>query len=101
MSEWFRWQGENFYAVRGDDRQSVMRVTVRGFGDGRLLFEETVDLGEDQVEALATRHAVHLADYSRYIIEIEFMDEPDPLQRFFRFGTDPAAMVWPVAVTGK
>ena len=76
-----------------------MRVAVRGYGDGRLLFEEIVEeLETDETadfRAIAQKHVDRVAEYKRHMIELEFLDDaPDP-NRFFRFGTDPRGMVKP------
>ena len=76
-----------------------MRVAVRGYGDGRLLFEEIVEESEEDdtadFRAIAQKHVDRVAEYKRHMIELEFLDDaPDP-NRFFRFGTDPRGMVKP------
>jgi hypothetical protein len=32
------------------------------------------------------------------MVELEFLDEPNPHHRYFRFGTNPAGMVLPIAI---
>jgi hypothetical protein len=80
-----------------------VRIIVRGFIRGAKQFEErhSVDDGTDQIERLAERHALALLALpggENHMIEIEFPDEADPLQRFFRIGTSPDGMVNPIAV---
>jgi uncharacterized protein YfcZ (UPF0381/DUF406 family) len=77
------------------------RVAIRGWRDGVLEFEESVSAADGELEqmlpVLAQRHARDLmAD--PHMIEIEFLDEADQLQRFFRFGTDPRGMARPLRV---
>lgn len=76
-----------------------MRIAVRGYVGEKLLFEDRVDIEDDMqaIEALATSHAKRLMDYP-HTVEIEFLDEPDPNARFFRFGTQTTGMVGPVAI---
>jgi hypothetical protein len=74
-----------------------MRVAVRGYVGYDLIFQEIHEVEEVDLEKLAFDHAKMLA-YTKHMIEFEFLDEPDPLKRFFRFGTDPTRMVDPMGL---
>jgi hypothetical protein len=80
----------------------VMRVVIRGFAGGTILFEDRVDLGEADMEGLlpqlAEAHATAMAEHRLHMIEIEFLDEANEKERFFRFGTDPSGMVVPIEI---
>lgn len=81
----------------------TIRLAIRGFADGNhLQFEERVEIPEDQLSevlpVLGKKHANALVSHQLHMIEIEFLDEADLNQRFFRFGTDPAGMVLPIAI---
>lgn len=80
----------------------TVRLAIRGFVHGKRLFEERVevdpDLMEDLLPGLASQHAAAMASHDLHMIEIEFLDEPDVNERFFRFGTDPAGMVMPIEI---
>lgn len=57
--------------------------------------EATVDM----IAKLAAKHAARmLVEHPLYMIEFEWLDETDPLERFTHFGTDPRAMAMPVAL---
>lgn len=81
----------------------MIRLKIRGYAGGKLEFEDTVTVPvsglEDVIAPLAEKHAQALASQEKMMIEIEFLDEPDPNERFFRFGTDPSRMVQPVLLT--
>jgi hypothetical protein len=79
-----------------------MALAIRGFADKNLVLDVriTVDPAnlDKMIPKLAAEHAAKLADHELHRIELEFLDEPDPNERFFRFGTDPAGMVMPIAI---
>lgn len=54
--------------------------------------DDTVGLAK-----VAERHALRLKG-ELHMIEIEFLDEPDREQRFFRMGTDPRRMAEPMVL---
>jgi hypothetical protein len=81
----------------------MIRLAIRGYVEGHQQFEELVTLPdpaavEHMIPVLATKHATALADHKLHMIEIEFLDEPNPLERFFRFGSDPRLMRCPIAL---
>ena len=81
----------------------MTRLAIRGFIGGVKQFEERIDVSEsgEEIEGLVEKHALDLLSRpggDKHMIEIEFLEERDPLQRFFRMGTDPAAMVAPIEV---
>jgi hypothetical protein len=79
----------------------MTRLAIRGYAGRRIIFEEFTDLGDDDIEdllpELAEKHVLRLVG-SPHMIEIEFLDEPNVNERFFRFGTDPSSMVAPLRV---
>lgn len=77
-----------------------MKVVIRGWGDGQLIFKDTMDTEAADVDpaALAALHGQKLERYEKHMIEFEWCDELDPMQRYTRFGTDASMMVQPLAV---
>jgi hypothetical protein len=73
-----------------------MNIAVRGYSDGKLLFEETVALTRENVEAVMYSHVARIQKYQQHMLEIEFVDDAPSPMRFFRFGTDPGGMIIPI-----
>jgi len=77
-----------------------LRVAVRVFVQGGLRSEEYFQWSllslNQEIPRLAEKHAL-LCLQQPTMIELEFLDEPDPQERFFRIGTDPRGMVQPTA----
>lgn len=77
-----------------------VHLAIRGFLGRKVIFEERAELDardwEKILPEMATKHAKAMASHQLHMIEIEFLDEPDVNQRFFRFGTDPAGMIAPI-----
>jgi hypothetical protein len=80
----------------------MIHVAIRGYGSGKKQFEDRIMLDDQSLEklvpGLAEKHSTALAAHQLHMIEIEFLDEPDPNQRFFRFGTDSFDMVNPIRI---
>jgi hypothetical protein len=79
-------------------------LIFRGFVAGELVYEQAASFDSSAeldrlLPALAQEHSTLLPDDDRPVmLEVEFLNEPDPLQWYIRFGTDPAGMVVPMAV---
>jgi hypothetical protein len=77
----------------------LANFTVRVYIDNELASEQSLSMAFDDfpdwLKTLAEQHA-ELALMGLVMIEVENLDEPDPLRRFMRVGTDPRRMVAPV-----
>ncbi len=72
-----------------------MRVAIRGFIARKLQFDERADIVSNNLHDLAEHYTLRLLSLpggDRHMIEIEFLDEPDRSERYFRFGTDKRAL---------
>jgi len=78
------------------------RLAIRGYLKSTKLWESQVEIDSEKLDellpSLAEQHAEECASGKLTMIEIEFLDEPDPNERFFRFGTDPSGMVMPIGI---
>jgi hypothetical protein len=75
----------------------AMEITVilRGFAANQQIFEETIRVASSTgLVALVKGHPL-LVGYPRYMIEVEFVEEPDPDLRFQRYGNDPVLLSMP------
>lgn len=83
----------------------MVRLAVRGYawvaGEGKKIERitrfndklEIPDLNLDvELEKIGYEQAMKLASDEYHMIEIEFLDEPNPRLRFTRFGTVPWGM---------
>jgi hypothetical protein len=80
----------------------MTRIRRRAWiGGVKVCDEETDETSVRRADAEAwVRDMLRRFDGDKYphLFELEFLDEPDPEQRFFRFGTDAARMVAPLAI---
>lgn len=76
-------------------------MAIRGFAEGRKIFEDFISVDDADLEDLAPTlietHALQLSAHPLHMIEIELLDAPCE-ERFFRFGTDPSGMVTPLEI---
>lgn len=83
----------------------TIRLAIRLFGSGKLIHEDRLAVLSEHIDTLipqlVAEHLERLADHPKNMVEIEFLDEPNLQQRFYRMGTDPGGMAAPIAVTRK
>lgn len=81
-----------------------MRFVFRLYKNGALWRTEKHTVPEERFEQiirdLATRHATEVCTsaHAEFMIEVECLDEPDPMERFLRFGSDPSGMLFPLRI---
>lgn len=81
-----------------------MRFIFRLYKNGALWRTEKHTVPEDGfeqlIEDLGYRHATELCTSAdaKFMIEVECLDEPDPMERFLRFGNDPSGMLIPLRI---
>lgn len=79
---------------------TMLHLMIRGYLGRVMQFAQPWEIAEDDLDTvvptLAVQHATAMAEGRLGMLEIEFLDEPDVNQRFFRIGVDPSGMVRPM-----
>lgn len=79
-----------------------MKIAFRLYKRGKLILDEAHDVTEDKWKDLAQQlgkeHAEEMFKHP-HIVEVEFLDQPNPAFRFFRFGTDVERMKNPLRIS--
>lgn len=81
----------------------TIRIKLRGFKSGKLVWEREVvfidSVGMDRIiPTLAAEHVEEIKAGTLGMVEMEFLDEADPMHRFFRIGVEPEGMVMPLRI---
>lgn len=77
----------------------MIRLAIRTYKRGVLQTVERIEVSMEDMQNvltdLASKHAEAMIETPGHV-EIEFLDEPNVNERFFRIGTDFSCMVKPV-----
>jgi len=80
----------------------IVHLAIRGYLKSTLQWESLVDIDSDKLDellpSLAEKHAEECVAGKLGMIEIEFLDEPNENERYFRMGVDPSGMVMPMEI---
>jgi hypothetical protein len=82
-------------------RRGTTRAQIRIWKNNVLVLSERREIPDDGegMENLAHKHVLELGLLDApHMVEFEFLDEPNVLERFARFGTDGRRMDNPIAV---
>lgn len=78
-----------------------IRLAIRTYSRGVLQSCERIEVSPDELQNvlpdIAHKHAAAMLGAPGHV-EIEFLDEPNIEERFFRIGTDPSCMRDPMRV---
>jgi hypothetical protein len=76
----------------------ALRLVVRGYLKSVRQWERSGEVPNPKLQGLMREHATGIANGTLDMIEIEFLDEPDVMKRFFRIGSNPDLMVMPIKI---
>lgn len=79
--------------------EAPVRLAIRVYSNGVLQSVERIERTMDELSRMLPRLAEQHGEAMSLVpghVEIEFLDEPDVEQRFFRLGTDPRHMIKPM-----
>lgn len=74
----------------------TIRLAIRGYLGDTLVFERALSTDEESIDALVEEHTWGIVEGNIDMLEFEFLDEPDPFQRFLRLGTNTQRMAAPM-----
>lgn len=78
----------------------ITSIAVRLWVENALAAEDILEISDRDtalIDALLAKYLA-LAGEQPHMVELEFLDECDPLQRYFRIGTDPQRVVRPQTI---